>query len=118
MAVEISATLPAVIISANGLKNLPESYMDETHQVVDFYGIEVLVPCLEVLYVDKMLKKESTPRPEGYDAELLAKKYKLNPELCKKLYVEHHGKIEKERIKASIPDFETLVGKINNFVKE
>ena len=101
-----------------GLKQIPAGYLDQTHQVVDFYGIEVLVPALEVLYVDKMLKKESTPRPEGYDAELLAKKYKLNPELCKKLYVDHRGKIEKERIKASVPDFETLIGKINAFVKD
>ena len=101
-----------------GLKQIPAGYLDETHQVVDFYGIEVLVPSLEVLYVDKMLKKESTPRPEGYDAQLLAKKYKLDPELCKKIYVDHRGRIEKERIKTSVPDFDTLVGKINNFVKD
>ena len=68
-----------------GFNSLPEGYLDQTHQVVDFYGIEVLVPSLEVLYVDKCLKKESTPRAEGCDAHLLAKKYKLNPELCKKL---------------------------------
>ena len=101
-----------------GLKNLPEGYMDETHQVVDFYGIEVLVPALEVLYVDKCILKENTPRPEGYDAQLLAKKYKLDPELCKKLYIDHRGKLEKERIRASIPDFDTLVAKINDFVKD
>ena len=62
-----------------GLVDIPSGYLDKTHQVVDFYGIEVLVPSLEVLYVDKCLRTESTPRPEGYDAHLLAKKYKLNP---------------------------------------
>ena len=100
-----------------GLVDIPSGYLDRTHQIVDFYGIEVLVPSLEVLYVDKCLRTESTPRPEGYDAHLLAKKYKLNPEICKKLFKECYAPRQIERLKHVVPDFEVLVQKINNFVK-
>ena len=104
--------------STKALNDIPKGYLDETHQVVDFYGIEVLVPCLEVLYVDKMLYKENTPRPEGYDAKLLAKKYKLDPELCKKIYIDYHGKAEKEYLVSKIVPFDTTLERINKYVKE
>ena len=68
------------------------------------------------MYVDKCLKKESTPRPEGYDAKLLAKKYILDPILCKKLFKECYAKNEKELIFKTIPTFETLHKSLQNFV--
>ena len=63
-----------------GLFNLPPNLLHETAQPVQFGDIEVLVPELELLFLDKLTKPESTPRAEGNDAELLAMTYDLNPE--------------------------------------
>lgn len=73
-----------------GLQNLPEGLMDNTYETVMLDGYEVLVPQLEILFLDKFLRKENTPREEGYDCELLAEKYDLDIDLIKKYLEENY----------------------------
>ena len=61
-----------------GLKNIPPNLLHATAEIVDFGGVPILVPELELLFLDKYVARESTPRPEGYDAELLARQYVLD----------------------------------------
>ena len=102
-----------------GLTNIPAHYMDKTYQVVDFYGIEVLVPQLEILFMDKFIKQESTPRDEGVDAELLAKKYKMDQELTEKIFNKFYKVEALENIKRTIPlTFEEFVEKVEELVSK
>jgi len=64
-----------------GLRDIPEGEMDNTHEIVDLDGYEILIPKLEILFLDKFLRKEVTPRESGYDCELLAKRYDLDKNL-------------------------------------
>ncbi len=61
-----------------GLSALPEGFLHATAQTINLGGVEVLVPELELLFLDKLMKQETTPRQEGIDAFLLAKKYQLD----------------------------------------
>lgn len=61
-----------------GLSDIPDDYMDKTYDVVVYNGNRYLIPELELLFLDKFLRQESTPRKEGNDALLLLKSYKLN----------------------------------------
>lgn len=61
-----------------GLENIPPTLLDETSEKVRIGDVEVLVPELELLFLDKYLASEATPRAEGNDALLLAKMYKLD----------------------------------------
>lgn len=62
------------------LSSIPEGYLEQTAETVNFGGIEVLIPELEILFLDKWLLSGVHNRPEGTDAEVLAKKYPLNKE--------------------------------------
>ncbi len=73
-----------------GLVNFEEGYMDSTYETVDVDGYKVLVPQLELLFADKFLRKEGTPRNGVYDCELLANEYDLNFDLIKE-HVKEHG---------------------------
>src|SRR3989338_7053634 len=66
------------VTKTKGLKNIPPTLLHETAEIVDFCGVTVPVPQLEILFLDKYLSRESTPRPEGHDAELLARQYVLD----------------------------------------
>ena len=46
--------------ATKGLKNIPNGYMDSTYETVIVDGYEILVPQLEILFLDKFLKKEGT----------------------------------------------------------
>jgi hypothetical protein len=61
-----------------GLVNLPPDLLSNTFETVDLGGVKILVPELEILFLDKYVAPEQTPREEGFDAELLAKQYELN----------------------------------------
>ncbi len=61
-----------------GLVNLPPDLLSKTFETVDLGGVKILVPELEILFLDKYVAPEQTPREEGFDAELLAKQYELN----------------------------------------
>jgi len=66
------------VTKTKGLKNIPSSLLHDTAEVVDFGGLPVRVPQLELLFLDKYMAKESTPRTEGHDADLLARQYVLD----------------------------------------
>ena len=99
-----------------GLINIPDKLLDDTHEVVDFYGLPLLVPCLEILYVDKMIKRESTPREFGLDAEALSTKYDLDVSRCKKILTEFYMKPETEKQKKIIPPLEKLFENVKRLI--
>lgn len=66
------------LTKTKGLKNIPPTLLHETAEVVDFGGVPIRIPQLELLFLDKYEASESTPRPEGSDAELLARQYVLD----------------------------------------
>lgn len=66
------------VTKTKGLKNIPPALLHDTAEVVDFGGVPVRVPQLELLFLDKYIAKESTPRTEGRDADLLARQYVLD----------------------------------------
>ncbi len=80
-----------------GLKKIPEGHMDKTHEIVEIDGYQVLVPQLEILFLDKFLRKESTPRDGVYDCELLAEKYELDVSLIEHYLRKHCFQVEAEQ---------------------
>lgn len=70
---------------------IPAGEMHERAEVVAFGGIRLMVPQLEVMFLDKYLSSETTPRPvDGrepvYDAIALAEKYPLDRGVVGDLY--------------------------------
>lgn len=63
-----------------GLKNIPDGYMDQTYDTVIYNGNTYLIPELELLFLDKYMKQESTARTMGCDAILLLNEYQLDIE--------------------------------------
>lgn len=61
-----------------GLAQIEPGLMADNAEKVNLDGVTLLVPQLEMLFLDKYLKQESTPRGEGVDAALLAKQYDLD----------------------------------------
>ncbi|HTL46626.1 MAG TPA: FHA domain-containing protein [Verrucomicrobiae bacterium] len=63
-----------------GINKLPEDLMLSTYETVNFGGIPVLVPQLELMFVDKFgaIESDRAYRKEGGDSELLARAYDLN----------------------------------------
>lgn len=66
------------VTKTKGLKNIPPTLLHDTAEVVDFGGVPVRIPQLELLFLDKYMAKESTPRTEGHDADLVARQYVLD----------------------------------------
>jgi hypothetical protein len=78
------------VAKTKGLSELPPTYLHDTAEEVDLGGVSVLVPKLEVQFVDKLEKGNDRveTRLRGYsDAELLAQTYELDAE-------EVHGLID------------------------
>ncbi|MFH1054551.1 MAG: hypothetical protein V1744_00495 [Candidatus Altiarchaeota archaeon] len=89
------------LTETKGLRNIPPDLLHNTAEVVNLGGLRILVPQLELLFLDKFMSSESTPRPEGTDAKLLAEQYPLNRELILEYYdkfvsVPHKTGIESE----------------------
>ena len=61
-----------------GLDYIPDGYMDQTYDTVIYDGESYLIPELELLFLDKYMRQEATPREEGCDAMLLLREYKLD----------------------------------------
>jgi hypothetical protein len=80
-----------------GLSNMPKGLMHDTAEKVEIDGYTFYVPQLELLFLDKFLVKESTPREQGCDARLLAMSYKLDSKLIHK-YLEEY-RVKPSRIK-------------------
>ena len=83
--------------ATKGLKNIPNGYMDSTYETVIVDGYEILVPQLEILFLDKFLKKEGTPRDGVYDCELLAREYELDFELIKEYLEKYYFSYEEQK---------------------
>lgn len=80
-----------------GLKNMDPNLMDSTYETVVYKGNKYLVPELEILFLDKFLKKEKTPRKEGYDAILLLKEYELDMNKVLYYYDQYYYKVEAQK---------------------
>ncbi|MEW6722533.1 MAG: hypothetical protein AB1324_04685 [Candidatus Micrarchaeota archaeon] len=63
-----------------GLCGLPPDLLIRSAEEVDFGGIPIRIPNLELLFLDKFLAPGIKERPEGSDAEVLARQYKLDNE--------------------------------------
>ena len=98
--------------ATKGLKNLPEGYMDSTYEKVNLDGYEVLVPQLEILFLDKFLRGESTPRNGVYDCELLAQEYELDIDLLKEYLEKYYFKHNDENLKSSESRYKINFNKI------
>ena len=96
-----------------GLSGIPAGYMSKNYETVIIDGYEVLIPQLEMLFLDKFLRRESNSREEGYDCELLAQRYNLDLNLIKQhlkdFYIkpmqiakEERGEEYKQNFKAGI----------------
>ena len=106
-----------------GLKDIPEGEMDKTHEVVELDGYEILIPKLEILFLDKFLRKEATPRASGYDCELLAERYDLDKEAIydylEKYYFKYTIKEEKEKTEKLKNNFsKPIIKNLNHIIEE
>jgi len=84
------------IFSSNhtkGLKNLPEDLISKTAKICMLGDIPIKIPELEILFLDKWIMTESTPRivqgNKMYDAECLARQYVLDLKKCQE-YLENY----------------------------
>lgn len=102
-----------------GLTNLPPDLIGNTAEQVNLDGIDVLIPQLEILFLDKYLKQESTPREQGIDAALLAKQYDLNYSLIYKYLLEYSMKPQiEENLQKETKDDVTIRKQVNRFLDE
>ena len=60
------------------LRKIPLDFLDKTAETVNLGGVELAVPELEFMFVDKLISPETRPRPEGADHLLLARIYQLD----------------------------------------
>jgi len=98
-----------------GLKSLPPNLLQKTAEVVDFGGVPIYVPQLELLFLDKYIAQESTPRPEGIDAELLARQYVLDRERIHRYLEQYYIEPKKTEIRhISEAAFQTQLEGIKN----
>ena len=60
------------------LDKLPDNLLDNNYDIVMIHNHKVLIPCLEILFLDSYLSGGMDRRIEGTDYELLIKEYKLD----------------------------------------
>lgn len=96
-----------------GLMQIPNDFMDKTFEIVNLCGYEVLIPKLELLFLDKFIAKEYTPRDGKYDCELLAERYDLDKknvyEYLEKFYFIQAINKEREKGKKTKDEFEEFI---------
>lgn len=85
-----------------GLKNLPPDLLHRMAERVQLGEIEVLIPKLEILFLDKLIRPEGTPRGEGSDAELLARQYSLDGTLLHQYLDNFEVAPQRQRIESGI----------------
>jgi len=95
-----------------GLNDIEDGVMDLTHEVVDLDGYEILLPRLELLFLDKFLRKESTPRESGYDCELLAQKYDLDLNLVNEYLEKYYFNYEFNKERSYHEHDESIVARV------
>lgn len=107
--------------STKGLKDMEPGLMDSTYETVMYNGEEYLVSQLEILFLDKFLHQERTPRIEGCDAILLLKEYDLDMDKVLDYFDQYYYKVESEKLidpeKLYEKCLETLVRKLPGYVK-
>jgi len=72
------------VTQTKGLHELPPDYLHETAEVVNYGGVDFLVPSLELQFVDKFEKANETVERrlrEKTDAEWLATAYEMDADL-------------------------------------
>ena len=62
------------------LSGLEKELLDKNHDTVILNNEKILIPELEILFLDSYLQKELNHRKEGYDYELLLMEYELDTE--------------------------------------
>jgi len=109
-----------------GLQDMDPTLMDTTYETVIYKGQEYLVPELEILFLDKFLLPESTPREEGNDALLLLKEYELDMEKVLDYFDKYYCKAKSEEfiVPSKIHEFclqkltKTIPTFIQNYLEE
>lgn len=85
-----------------GLERMDPTMMDSTYETVTYNGHIYLVPELEILFLDKYLRQESTPRKEGCDALLLLQAYPLDIDRINELFDKYVSSVELEVFDARV----------------
>lgn len=94
------------VTQTKGLHGLPPDYLHGTAEVVNYGGIDFLVPCLELQFLDKFeMANETIERDlrERTDAEWLAATYDMDADLV-------HSTIDKHVIAPEIAKFQEPAG--------
>ena len=60
------------------LNNMPVDLMDNNYDMVMIHNHKILIPCLEILFLDSYLSGGMDKRVEGADYELLIREYELD----------------------------------------
>lgn len=108
--------------NTKALKDMPSDLMDNTYETVTYNGKKYLIPQLELLFLDKYLRKENTPRNGEYDAELLLKAYKLDLDTILRYYelfvkIPSIKKYDDDCINLYDNQYNALTGKIIYYVE-
>ena len=110
------------VTKTKGLEDLPPDLLYKTAERVNLGGITLLVPQLEILFLDKWNAREATPRPEGFDDEVLARQYSLDVPLLhdylQRFIVEPRlAKLEREEAEFLDEHFEAISRLYNAYDK-
>jgi hypothetical protein len=102
------------------LRNLPPNLMDENFDIVEYKGNKYGILNFELLFLEKYLRKENTPRKEGYDAILLAKEYDLNIDKVLEYYYNYFYAYEMKKIneKSNPERINDVISSINKLIAE
>ena len=64
--------------NTTNLHNLANDFLDNNYEIVYLYNHKILIPKLEILFLDSYLSKQPSKREAGHDYELLIKEYELD----------------------------------------
>jgi len=102
------------VTKTKGIENLPEALMHDTAETIIYQDMTIKIPCLEILFLDKWLRRELTPRliqgRPTIDAEILCMLYPLDREFLHELLEKHVIQPHLEKLPAKEDEYfqETL----------
>lgn len=76
--------------STTMLHNLDNNLLDNNYDTVLIHNHKLLIPKLEILFLDSYLSREMSKREEGHDYELLIKEYDLDLDLILRYLEEYY----------------------------